>query len=347
MSFTFISDIVNASHDLTVGLLTGFGLHAQLAEIAFIALWASTLFNIVALYAMFGGQLERKLIARTHSRIGPMYTGPYGLLQTAADALKFLKKEIIFPRGSDRKLFVLAPIIMTLTAFLSLVFVPIGSFVLIQSEYSLLFVLALLSFTPIAILVGSWASNSKYSTLGGLRSAAMTMAYEVLLAVAVASIILTTHSFSIVGIVQWQQQHGIWLAFAQPVAFILFLIAAVASVERNPFDIPEAESELVSGWRTEYGGVYFSLTLLAEYVKLFVTLVLTACLFFGGWMDFGGDIGFLLKLLVLTMFMMYIRATALRMRIDQLFTAAWGRLVPLAFLNFIATVGILAMLGGA
>jgi NADH-quinone oxidoreductase subunit H len=268
-------------------------------------------------------------------------------LQTAADALKFLKKEIIYPQGSDRALFAAAPFIMFSTAFVAVLFIPLGSFLLIDSEYSLLIVLALLSFSPIAILAGSWASNSKYSTLGGLRAAGMTMAYEVLLTVAVASVILTTHSFSIAGIVQFQQTHGIWLVVMQPVIFILFLIAVTASVERNPFDLTEAESEIVSGWKTEYGGVYFSFTLLAEYVKLLVSVILISCLFLGGWMDAGGDVGFILKILLLSILMMYIRATALRLRMDQLLHTIWTKFVPLAFVNFIVTISILRMVGGA
>lgn len=325
--------------------LLSIGSPPLLGEVVFVALYASMLFNVFAGYAMFGGLLERKLIARVHSRIGPMYTGPFGLLQTAADALKFLKKEVIFPKGSDHFIFVLSPLLMITTSFLATIFIPIGSFTLIQSEYSLLIVLALLSLTPLSILLGSWASNSKYSTLGGLRAAGMTMAYEVLLAVSAASIIYTTHSFSIIEIVQYQQAHT-WLLLLQPVAFILFLIAAVASVERNPFDLAEAESELVGGWRTEYGGVYFSFTLLAEYVKLLVTIILLSCLFLGGWLDAGGEIGFVIKILILTMFMMYIRATAVRIRIDQLLSTVWTKMIPLAFLNFIITVGVLAMLGG-
>ena len=328
-----------ALHDLILSI-------TPLGEIIFLAILAVMAFNAFAFYAMFGGLLERKLIARVHSRVGPMYTGPYGLLQTAADGIKFLRKEVIFPVGSDRGVFKLAPIIMMMTSYLAVLFIPLGSFTIINSEYSLLIVLALLSLSPIAILAGAWASNSKYSTLGGLRSAAMTMAYEVLLAVALASIILTTHSFSIVEIVQYQQNLGLWLIFVQPLAFCLFMIAAVASVERNPMDLTEAESELVSGWKTEYGGVYFSLTLLAEYTKLLITCILIASLFLGGWMDIFGEIGFAIKIVILTMLMIYVRATALRLRIDQLLHQLWTKLVPLAFLNFIITVGILQMFGG-
>jgi NADH-quinone oxidoreductase subunit H len=342
-----INDIVVKAHDLLLAAVQFFGGNQSLGEVLFLVAFAFAMFQVFAGFAILGGWLERKLIARVHSRVGPIYNGPFGLLQTVADAVKFLKKEVIFPVGSDRKLFVLAPLLMFLTSFVSVIFLPLASFTLISSPYSLLIILALLSLTPIAILTGAWASNSKYSTLGGLRSAGMTMAYEVLLAVAVASIILTTHSFSIIEIVAYQQTHGMWMVFIQPVAFVLFMIAAVASVERNPMDLTEAESELVGGWKTEYGAVYFSLTLLGEYVKLLIMTILISCLFLGGWTDFAGEFGFVIKILLLTMFMIYIRATAMRLRIDQLLHQLWTKLIPLAFLNFLITIGVLKMLGGA
>ena len=351
-----INDAVIAGHDSLIYAITSyapsfvnslFGIDVTLlSEIIFLAMLAIVLFNVCALYAVFGGWLERKLIARVHSRIGPMYTGKAGLLQTIADALKFLKKEVIWPQGCDKTAYIFAPLFFLVVPFLSIIFVPIGSFVLINSSYSLIIVLALLSLSPIAILVGSWASNNKYSTLGGLRAAGMTMAYEVLIAVAIASIIATTKSFSIIEIVEYQQAHGLWLALMQPFAFGLFMIGAVASVERNPMDLTEAESELVNGWKTEYGAVYFSLTLLAEYIKLLVTIILITSLFFGGWLDWAGEIGFAVKIILLTMFMIYERATAMRLRIDQLLHQLWTRLIPFAFLNFIITIGVLELLRG-
>lgn len=302
---------------------------------------ALLLFNICALFATFGGLFERKVIARSHSRLGPMYTGPFGLLQTVADLLKFLRKEIIYPRGSDRFLFVATTFMLTIPSFLAFVVVPIGSFVIIQSDYSLLIALVLLSISPIAILAGSWASNSKYSTLGGLRAAGMTMSYEVLLGIAVASVALTAGSLDIVTIAAYQAEKGMWFAAMQPIAFILFLVGAVASVERNPFDLVEAESELVSGWKTEYGGIYFGLILLAEYIKLLVVALLLASLFLGGWHGALGDIGFMLKAGAFILVMFYIRATAFRMRLDQVLAKVWLRMIPLGLVNFILTIGVM------
>jgi NADH-quinone oxidoreductase subunit H len=203
-----------------------------------------------------------------------------------------------------------------------------------------------LGVAPIAILVGSWASNSKYSTLGGLRSAGMMMSYEVLVIVAAASVALHANTLSIAELILYQQSTGVWFIFMQPVAGILFLIGLIASVERNPFDLVEAESELVAGWKTEYGGVYFSFTLLAEYLKLLASAFLFAAIFLGGATGTFGDFGFLLKVLFFSILMFYIRATALRLRIDQIFEKVWRELIPIGMVNFLITNVVLVFGGG-
>lgn len=341
MNDSFLSSGPNALFSVLEELLG-----QAMARPLFLILSATFLFSVCGLYAMFGGLLERKIIARAHSRYGPMYTGPGGSLQTLADALKFLQKEMIFPKGSDGLLYRLSPLLLVVTPFLAVPLLPIGSFALVNSSYSLLLVLALLSLGPILILWGAWSSNSKYSTLGGLRAAAMTMSYEVLLVVSLASIILTVGSANILDIVAYQSAHGMWMAALQPFAFVLFLIALIASVERNPFDLVEAESELVSGWKTEYGGVYFSITLLAEYIKLLVGCILCASIFLGGSGTVLGDIGFLLKVALLTILMFYVRATAIRLRLDQIFSVVWKKLIPLGLVNIIVTALIFSLFGG-
>jgi len=312
------------------------------APLVFLVMNAFLCFTLFALFGIFGGWVERKLIARVHSRRGPIYTGPFGLLQNIADLLKFLKKEVLFPKGADRILYRIAPILLVVPTFIAIMFVPIGTYTIVRHEYSLLFALALLGIGPVAVLIGSWASNSKYSTLGGLRAAGMTMSYEVLLGVAAASVALATGTFDIVHIVEYQISSGWWLAARQPLAFVLFLIGIIASVERNPFDLVEAESELVSGWKTEYGGVYYSLTLLAEYAKLFVTSLLFVSLFLGG----GSDAIFFLKVFIISLLMFYIRATAFRLRLDQVLAKVWHTLIPLGLLNFIITISVQYVVGG-
>lgn len=342
MNLAFFDGVFSGMRDW-IGVLLG----EVWGPVIFMISYALVVFNIGALFGAFGGLLERKLIARVHSRVGPVYTGPRGVLQTVADLLKFVKKQVIFPEGSDGLLFRLSPILMVLPAYLSFVFLPLGSFLLLRSEYSLLIVLALLSITPIAILIGSWSSNSKYATLGGLRAAGMMMSYEVLMVIAAASIALHAGTLDIVSIVEHQAASGIWFAIAQPLAFVLFLIGIVAAVERNPFDLVEAESELVAGWKTEYGGIYFALTLLSEYMKLLASGILFACLFLGGWMGYLGDAGFIVKVGLFAILMFYIRATAMRLRIDQVLAKVWQQLIPLGLLNFIITMAALQWWGGA
>lgn len=312
------------------------------SDTGFLVVLAFSLFSILSISIIVGGWLERKVIARVHTRLGPTYTGPFGALQTVADGVKFLRKELIFPRGSDRMLFTLAPILMLVPSFLAFLFIPLGNYTIVSSPYSLVLVLALLTIGPLAILVGSWASNSKYSTLGGLRAAGMTMSYEALVALAAASVALSAGSLDLEVIVSLQE--GAWFAVRQPVAFVLFAIGIVASVERNPFDLVEAESELVSGWKTEYGGVLFVLTLFAEYVKLFASMLLFTSLFLGGWSGPLAETGYFLKAAALVFLMFVLRATAMRLRLDQVFSRVWLKLIPLGLLNFIATVAILEVL---
>jgi len=306
---------------------------------------ATAIFGAGALFAIFGGYVERKVIARVHSRVGPQYTGPAGSLQTIADAVKFLRKEVLFPEGSDRVLYRIAPLIMFLAPFAAFAVIPFGSLAVSDSPVSLVIALALLGFTPLAIVVAAWASNSKYSTLGGLRAAGMMMSYEVVLVLSAASVALSAGSLRITDIASYQAEHGIFL-LTQPLAAVLFLIALVASVERNPFDLLEAESELVGGWRTEYGGVWFSITLLAEYLKLLAAVFLFVHLFAGGSRTAFGDVSFLIVAAVVTLLMFVIRATAMRLRMDQILDHVWTRLVPLAIVNAAATIGLVVWLGG-
>jgi len=302
------------------------------------------LFGAGATFAILAGWLERKAIGRIHSRIGPQYTGPLGVLQTAADAVKFLRKEVIIPEGADRVLFKIAPVLLLLAPLVAFAIIPFGSFVLTDSPYALVFALALLGLSPIAIIIAAWSSNSKYSTLGGLRAAGMLMSYEVVLVLAAASVALSAGTLSITGIVAFQAAHGLFL-YLQPVAAVLFIIALVANVERNPFDLLEAESELVGGWRTEYGGVWFSLTLLGEYLKLLASTFLFIHLFLGGAMTRGGDLSFLLLAALVVALMYAVRATAMRLRLDQILDHVWTRLIPLAILNAAGTILVLTIVG--
>lgn len=299
------------------------------------------------LFAMFGGLIERKLIGRIHSRYGPTTVGKFGSLQTAADALKFIQKEPFVPRLADKPLFVAAPVALVALAFLVLGFLPWPSLktlfaggeplVFIKSDYDLLAVIALLALTPIIILVGAWASNSKYSALGGFRAISLTLAYEALLFISIAPLIFTAGSFKVVDIVA-AQQGWFWFALTQPFALILFMFALIAISERQPLDLPEAESELVQGWLTEYGGPFFMLILLSQYLTLFIIAFALAALFFGGWLAPFGWLGFLVKIAVCVLLFIVSRATYFRLRLDQLLDFSWKFLVPLGFVNFFVTI---------
>ncbi len=330
-----------AGGDALANLMPG----GTIGDVLLLAALAVSLFSIGAGFAIIGGWLERKTIARVHSRIGPQYTGPAGSLQTVADAVKFLRKEVIFPEGSDRFLYRLAPLVLLIAPFLAFAVIPVGSLAVTDSPIALVIALALLGASPIAIIIGAWASNSKYSTLGGLRAAGMMMSYEVVLVLAAGSIALSAGTLSITGIAQYQAQHGLFI-YMQPIAAILFIISLIASVERNPFDLLEAESELVGGWKTEYGGVWFSLTLLAEYLKLLASAFLFSHLFLGGAATRFGDISFLLGAGAVVLLMFVVRATAMRLRMDQILDTVWTRLIPLAILNGAATIVITVWLGG-
>jgi len=316
----------------------------MLGDTLFLVALAVSLFGVGATFAIFGGWFERKTIARAHSRIGPQYAGPGGSLQTVADAVKFLRKEVIFPEGSDRFLYRLAPLVLLIAPFLAFAVIPVGSLVVTDSPLTLVIALALLGISPIAIIIGAWASNSKYSTLGGLRAAGMMMSYEVVLVLAAGSVALSAGTLSISEIAQYQAQHGLFL-YLQPVAALLFLISLVASVERNPFDLLEAESELVGGWKTEYGGVWFSLTLLGEYLKLLASAFLFSHLFLGGAATRLGDLSFVLGAGVIIFLMFVVRATAMRLRMDQILDTVWTRLIPVAILNAGATIAVMVWFG--
>lgn len=309
----------------------------MLQEAIYTLQYAIGLSLAIGAFAALGGLLERKLIGRIHSRYGPNTTGPYGLLQTLADALKFIGKEPLIPRLADRLLFIAIPILMVALPFLTLVVVPYLNRPVLSFSFDLILVIALLAINPVLILLGSWAGNSKYATLGGLRAAAQILAYEGVLFVAILPLVYATGSFSIRDIVA-HQRNGAWLALTQPISFLLFLIALVATAERQPLDLPEAESELVQGWMTEYGGVFFAMILLSQYITLFIGAVLLAALFLGGWGDSFGIPGYLLKMFLGLLLFIYARATYIRLRLDQLLAFSWKCLLPLGLANLLFVI---------
>jgi NADH-quinone oxidoreductase subunit H len=232
--------------------------------------------------------MERKVLAFMQARLGPMRVGPWGLLQPIADGLKLLLKEDIVPAGADKFVFLISPAISVAAAFTAFAVIPFGpqdkGFVISDINIGLLFVLAVSSLGIYGIILGGWSSNSHYPLLGALRSSAQLVSYEVAAGLAVIGVLLCSNSLSMVKIVQSQADAGIWNVFRQPVAFVIYLIAAVAETNRNPFDLPEAESELTAGFHTEYSGFRFALYFMAEYTAMVLVSAIAVTLFWGGWL---------------------------------------------------------------
>ncbi len=249
--------------------------------------------KIVIVFAVLSGlvaylvYLERKVLAFIQARLGPMRVGPWGLAQPIADGVKLLLKEDIIPAGADKFMFLLAPVISVVAAFTAFAVIPYGptkNFVITDVNIGILFILGFSSLGIYGIILGGWASNSHYPLLGSLRSAAQLVSYEVAGGMAIVGVLLISNSLSMVRIVTRQQEMGVWNFFLQPLAFFIYLVAAVAETNRNPFDLPEAESELTAGFHTEYSGFRFALYFMAEYTAMVLVSCIAVTLFWGGWL---------------------------------------------------------------
>src|SRR5437762_7019203 len=310
---------------------------------------------------------ERKVIAWMQVRLGPMRVGPWGILQMVADPLKLLLKEDIVPARADRWIFTLAPVICLIPAFIVLAVIPIGPTIHIFGKpitlyvtdlnIGVLYVLSISSVGVLGIILGGWASNSKYPLLGALRSAAQMVSYEVALGFSIIGVLMLSGTLSLVSIVEAQKNAGVWYVFYQPVAFILFFICGVAETNRAPFDMPEAESELVAGFHTEYSGFRFSLFFLAEYANMLTVAAMAVTLFWVGWLRpfpnvaalgfldiVPGVIWFIAKVIVFLYFYLWFRASWPRYRYDQLMKIGWQYLLPISMANVIVTAVLVLLL---
>jgi len=289
--------------------------------------------------AMLGVLLERKIGGWIQSRLGPKHVGPQGLLQTVADTVKLLQKEHIAPRAADVAIFNTAPLIVAVAGLMDWIVIPFGPNLIVRDlNIGVVFFAAMASLTVVGILVGGFASNNKYSLLGGLRSASQMISYELPLAMALVAVAMQAGTLSTVGIVNAQAQRG-WFAFLQFPAFVIFLIAATAEVNRVPFDLPEAESELVAGYFTEYTGMRFALFQLGEYAEMFAMAAMATTLFLGGWRGplLPPVIWFLLKMYLIVFFLMWTRWTFPRLRLDQLLNLSWKLLLPVGLIWILIT----------
>jgi len=306
---------------------------------------------LVQVNALFLVWLERKVAAHIQLRIGPKEVGPFGILQTIVDGIKLVGKELITPRHVDRKLFMLAPIAVFLPVLVSFVVIPFSEHLVIRDmNVGLLLIFAFSTFNVLAVLVGGWASNNKYSLLGAVRAVAQNVAYEIPLLLTVLSVVMWSNSLQMSEIVASQSK--VWHVFWMPVAALIYLICATAETNRAPFDIPEAESELVAGFHTEYSGMRFALFFLAEYSNMLIVSAVATTLFFGGWKSFPG-LGFLPvpgliwffgKTYVLIFVIMWVRWTFPRLRFDQLMNFCWKIMIPAALLHLIVYAGIIKVI---
>ncbi|MBU4581681.1 MAG: NADH-quinone oxidoreductase subunit NuoH [Proteobacteria bacterium] len=287
---------------------------------------------------------ERKVAGHMQRRIGPKEVGPFGLIQPIADALKLLGKEILTPRDVDKPLYYLAPMIIFVPVLVSFIVIPFSASLLVMDiNVGILVILAFSSLSMFSILMAGWGSNNKYALIGAIRSIAQNIAYEIPLLLALLPIIMMTNSFSLKTIVE--AQNGLWFVVYQPLAFLIYFIAAVAETNRTPFDLPEAESELVAGYHTEYSGMRFALFFLAEYTNIFIVSAIAVTFFLGGYQGpfLPGIVWFLLKSYSLVFVIMWLRWTFPRVRFDQLLNISWKALIPLAFINLLVTGGLLKL----
>ena len=330
---------------------------------------ALVLFHFMALMPLVYVYAERKVSAFMQDRLGPMRVGPYGVLQTVADAIKLLFKEAVFPRGVDRKLFVIAPLLVNVGAFLPFVVIPWGARLQpADLNVGIFYVSAISAISTVGLIMAGWASNNKYALFGAMRSAAQIVSYEIPSLLIILVPVMIVGSLSLQDLVL-AQQGGLsrWFLFRyfplMPVAFVIFFVAALAETNRAPFDIPEAESELVAGFHTEYSGFFFSLFFLAEYTEMFVVSAVASVLFLGGYLaplpmlqqigpialgsfQLGpialGWFWLWFKAWVLVFVMMWLRWTVPRARVDQLMYIAWKVLLPIS-LGLVLVVGALVL----
>ncbi len=300
--------------------------------------------------------LERRVVARFQTRLGPIYTGPNGLLQPVADLVKLLFKEDIIPAQVDKTIYVLAPLAAFIPATLSIVVVPFGSsitifgkqinLVLSNLNVGVLYVFAITSLGVYSIILSGWSSNSKYSLLGSIRSSAQMISYEVSMGLAVVAVVLVSGSLNL-NVIVAHQQH-IWHIFSQPVAFLIFLTCGIAETNRAPFDLPEAESELVAGYHTEYSAMKFGMFFVGEYANMVTVSAMATTLFLGGWhgpWDSGilSILWFVIKVFLFLFLYLWLRATLPRFRYDQLMNFGWKILLPLALANVVVTAAVVLL----
>lgn len=313
----------------------------------YIVIYGVISLSLMLIGVMYAIYFERKVIGYMQIRIGPNRHGPWGLLQTLADVMKLLMKEDIIPTKVDRPIFLIAPVIAFAPAFM--IFAAISwseNITGADLNIGVLYIVGISSITTIGVLMGGWSSNNKYSLMGAMRSIAQMISYEIPLVLAIIGVVLLAGSLNLRDIV-FAQQEGLWFIIPQFFGFIIFMIASIAELNRSPFDLPEAESELVSGYHTEYTGFRMAFFFLAEYVYAIAISAIATTLFLGGWLGpvLPGIVWFFLKMALFMFVWFWLRATLPRVRVDQLMAFGWKVLIPLALLNIVITAVIKVWMG--
>ena len=339
-------------------------LPAPLGELAIMLLCCVIFVAVVPLLPLGLVLAERKVSAHIQDRVGPMRVGPHGILQTLADGVKLIFKEDHIPREGDKFLFVVSPYIIFACSFAVFAAIPFGQSILVSNlNIGIFYIMAISSVVVMGVIMAGWASNSKWSLLGAMRSAAQLVSYEIPIGLGILTVVMLAQTLNMQDIVKGQDGIANWIVFRTPftfIAFFVFFISAIAEVNRTPFDLPEAESELVAGFHTEYSGMRFALFFIAEYANMFAVSAIAATLFLGGWhgivpaemlpqagilgfvlrtITLGGFVGVVIKTLGLVFVMMWLRWTLPRLRVDQLMNLCWKYFIPISFFNILG-VGI-------
>ena len=308
-----------------------------------LALGVAVIMGFLTFNVLFLIWLERKVAAHIQRRLGPMEVGPHGALQTVADMLKLLSKQLLTPVATDRFTYLFAPVLVFLPTLCVASLIPVAQVqTFADMPNGLIVIVALSGITVISIFMAGWSSNNKYAVLGGMRSVAQVIAYEIPVLLAALSVVLMAQSLDLRQIAAGQR---VPYALLQPVAAVIYLIGITAETNRAPFDIPEAESELVGGFHTEYSGMRFAMFFFAEYTNMLVLGALGATLFLGGWKGplLPGPVWLLLKAYAVIFLMIWARWTFPRLRFDQLMSFAWKLLIPIALLNVAVTALVLGV----
>lgn len=322
---------------------------ADLTFIAIIIAKVLVVFIAVITGCAYATWLERKLLGRLQHRMGPTYVGPFGLFQPIADGLKVIFKEDIVPAQAEKVFMLIAPVIAFIPGFLAFAVIPIGPPIELFGEtipltisdlnIGILFILATTSLGVYGIAIAGWSSGSKYSLMGGIRSSAQMISYEVAYGMSLVPILMIAGTLSLTEMVNQQASVFDWYVFKNPISFLIFWICAVAETNRAPFDMPEAESELVAGYHTEYSSMRFSMFFIGEYANMLTASAVAATIFFGGWQGpfMPGPIWLIVKVIAFMILFIWTRATFPRVRYDQLMDIGWKVLFPLALLNVLVT----------